>query len=356
VAVRTLPGRLRNGIYAGPGLTDLQVNGYNGIDFNTAPLDAADVRRVSDALVQAGVTRFFPTVITNSTDRIISLLESIDRACSEDPALVDHIPGIHLEGPFVSPDDGARGAHSANYVTAPDRALFDRFQKAARGKIRVITLSPEWKGSSSFIKRCVRLGVVVSIGHTNATPEQIQEAIRAGATMSTHLGNGAPLMLPRHPNFIWEQLASDALTACIIADGFHLPPAFIKTVLRAKKNNTILVSDCTMFAGMKPGIYSSHIGGRVRLDTTGRLCMDSDPRMLAGAALALTRGIDHLINEQLATLQQAWSMASLQVNNTMGIPNGTRDPFAGDMVIFERKSNGIHIKTVFKSRRLVYAA
>jgi N-acetylglucosamine-6-phosphate deacetylase len=344
----------RRHLYVGSGLTDLQVNGFRGIDFNSLPLTVGDIGEISRALLKEGVTKFFPTVITNTREKITSLLKTIQRARQQNPVLQQHIPGIHLEGPFISPADGARGAHDADHVVAPDWALFEKFQKAAGGLIRIITLSPEWKNSSAFIKRCVQHDVLVSIGHTIATPEQIREAVRSGARMSTHLGNGAPLLLPRHPNFIWEQLASDELAACLIADGFHTPPSFIKTVLRAKGSRALLVSDCTMFAGMKPGTYTTYIGGKVRLDAGGRLSMEANRQTLAGAAMSLIAGVDFLINEKLATLKQAWSMASIRPNRIAGVRNyGITDAHA-DLVIFERENEKINVMKVFKAGVQVY--
>lgn len=341
--------------YIGPGLTDIQVNGYGGVDFNNAPLAPADAWHVARDLLAKGVTRFFPTVITNQPHKIISLLEQIHQACLSDPELERHIPGIHLEGPFISPEDGPRGAHDRRYVLAPDYSLFEKFQKAAGGRIKIITLSPEWDNAPAFIRKCVRKGVIVSIGHTQATPEQIREAVASGATMSTHLGNGAALMVPRHPNFIWEQLASDDLTAGIIADGHHLPSSFIKTAMRAKGNRIILVSDATMFAGMKPGVYESHIGGTVELQTSGRLCMKHNPAVLAGAALPLTAGIDFLINRRLATLPVAWSMASVSVNRMTGLPPATTTNLTrSDYIIFSRKARNIKVLKVFKSGKLIF--
>ncbi len=341
--------------YIGPGLTDIQVNGYDGVDFNTGTLTLADAWHVATRLLAKGVTRFFPTVITNHPKETIRLLTQIHTVCLHDSALEKHIPGIHLEGPFISPEDGPRGAHDRRYVMAPDYQLFREFQRAAGGRIKVITLSPHWQNAQSFIRKCVKAGVIVSIGHTDATSAQIQEAVASGATMATHLGNGAASMLPRHPNFIWDQLASDDITASVIADGHHLPPAFLKTALRTKSHRLILISDATMFAGMKPGVYDSHIGGKVSLSPTGRLCMNSDPRLLAGAALPLTAGVDFLVNEELAVLPLAWSMASIWVNKAVGLSSVTsRISGTSDLVIFSRKSRAIKVERVFRAQEQIF--
>ncbi|MBW7461558.1 N-acetylglucosamine-6-phosphate deacetylase, partial [Paenibacillus sepulcri] len=179
---------------------------------------------------------------------------------------------------------------------------------AARGKIKLITLSPEWPGTASFIEKCAKAGVQVSIGHTAAAEEQIREAAAAGARLSTHLGNGAHLMLPRHPNYLWAQLAEEELWTCIIADGFHLPDSVLKVVRSVKGKRTILVSDAVYLCGMAPGTYENHIGGRVVLTPEGRLHLEQNPRLLAGSAQMLHRGISHIAGRGIAPLSEACDM------------------------------------------------
>jgi N-acetylglucosamine-6-phosphate deacetylase len=192
--------------YIAPGLVDLQINGFRGLDFNTLPVPDDLPGRVTRELWTEGVTSYLATIITNASDAIEECVAAIARACSRDDDAATGIAGIHLEGPFIAKEDGPRGAHDRRFVTPPDWKKFSRWQKAAGGRIRLITMSPEWPGSIPFIRRCVAAGVTVSIGHTAATPKQIREAVAAGASMSTHLGNGSHLMLPRHPNYVWEQL------------------------------------------------------------------------------------------------------------------------------------------------------
>ena len=189
-----------------PGLVDIQLNGYGGIDFNKTPLVASEQNRVVKLLAQQGVTSFFPTLITNTDDSIRQALQTIVSACKTYPELAAAIGGIHLEGPFLSKEDGARGAHDPKLVKQPDWNLFKEWQTIAEGKIKIITLSPEWDNSVEFIRQCSKSGVIVSIGHTAASPHQIDKAVKAGARLSTHLGNAAHLMLPRHPNYIWNNL------------------------------------------------------------------------------------------------------------------------------------------------------
>lgn len=340
----------KGNLYIGPGLIDLQVNGYKSIDFNTNPISESDIEQVAKELVKLGVTSFFPTIITNSKESIIESLQSIYKACKNNSFLQKMIGGIHLEGPFLSKVEGARGAHPLKHIIEPNWEIFQQFQAAAGGMIKIITLAPEWENAIPFIKKCTENNVIVSIGHTNASPAQIQEAVKAGASMSTHLGNAAPLMLHRNNNLVWEQLAHDDLTTCLIADGFHLPESFLKTVIRTKKDNTILVSDSTNFAGMPPGVYDTHIGDQVVLENSGRLYIKQQPQFLAGAAFPISHCINFLIKKKLATLSEAWSMASSNVIKLLSQKNKNIEAATkSDLIIFELTDSTFEVKKVFKS-------
>ncbi len=130
--------------YIAPGLVDLQINGYRGIDFNTLPLTEKDVVHVTQMLWKEGVTSYYPTVITNSDEAIEEAVKVIAAACERNQLVSKSIAGIHVEGPFISSEDGPRGAHGREYVKAPDWELFQRWQEAAQGRIKMVTLSPEW--------------------------------------------------------------------------------------------------------------------------------------------------------------------------------------------------------------------
>ncbi|SEN13348.1 N-acetylglucosamine-6-phosphate deacetylase [Lihuaxuella thermophila] len=344
--------------WIGPGLVDLQINGYNGMDFNTLPFEEELVHRVSQSLWKAGVTSYFPTIITNSDEAVCDAVRTIARACSQDGRTAASIAGIHLEGPFISPEDGPRGAHSRKYVKPPDWALFQQWQEAAQGKIKIVTLSPEWPGAADFIAKCTESGITVAIGHTAATPEQIRDAVEAGARMSTHLGNGAHLMLPRHPNYLWEQLADDRLWACVIADGFHLPESVLKVVLRVKGKQAILVSDAVYLSGMKPGEYKTHIGGKVVLTPAGKLHLTGNPGLLAGSAQMLPWGIAHLVKKKLCRLPEAWEMASIRPSELVDLPgkHGLSTNAPADLVLFEWNGDQIAILQTIKNGQTVYGA
>jgi N-acetylglucosamine-6-phosphate deacetylase len=335
--------------WIGPGFVDLQINGYSGIDFNHPSITWEDVQAVTRKLWIEGTTVYYPTVITNTDENIEHIVRVISQACSQDRLTANSIAGIHLEGPFISPDDGPRGAHGKAFVKAPDWELFERWQEAANGLIRIVTLSPEWDASPEFIANCVRNGVKVSIGHTAASPEQIRRAVQAGATMSTHLGNGSHLSLPRHHNYIWEQLAQDQLYACMIADGFHLPTAVMKVFMKAKAERLFLVSDAVYLSGLTPGRYNTHIGGEVVLTKEGNLHLANEPAILAGSAQLLKAGIVHLVKAGLCNLATAWEMASVKpaafMDLTVGLAKGT----PADLITFSwDQCHNLILRDVYK--------
>jgi N-acetylglucosamine-6-phosphate deacetylase len=284
-------------IWLAPGFVDLQVNGYRGHDVNAEEMGPDTIAALAGALAAGGVTRFLPTIITASEPRILAALRAIARARQDDPAIAHAIPGIHVEGPHVSPLDGARGAHPVAHVRPPDFAEFARWQEACGGLVRIVTLSPHWPGAPDYIAALTATGVHVAIGHTHDEPDAIRAAVAAGARLSTHLGNGIAATLPRHPNAIWTQLAEDRLTKTFIADGHHLPADTLKAMIRAAGlSRSILVSDVTALGGMKPGIYDQPVGGAVELHADGRLSLRGTP-FLAGAARPLRAGLEMLLDE-----------------------------------------------------------
>lgn len=340
-----------------PGLVDLQINGFRGMDFNTGDLTTDVVSRVCQAVVEEGVTSFYPTVITNSDEAIRQALSTIGH-CMVNRSTLGCMAGIHLEGPFISSEDGPRGAHHRGFVKSPDWDLFSKWQDASHGNIKVVTLAPELPGAMPFIEKCVDSGVLVAIGHSAATPDIIRDAIRAGARMSTHLGNGSHVMLPRHSNYVFEQLAADELGASLIADGFHLPPAFLKIVLRTKGHRVFLVSDAVALCGMPPGEYDTPVGGKVTLQPNGKLHLAGNEKILAGSAQMLTSGIANLVRNGLSTLPEAWSMASLRPSTMMNLPvrHGLVEGAPADLVIFRMSGSAIEIQRTYKQGDLVYRA
>jgi N-acetylglucosamine-6-phosphate deacetylase len=272
-------------VWIAPGFIDLQLNGYGGHDFNQgfwtegeSPTET--ISQIVDLAARSGTAMLCPTICTNSREAMLNGLREVARACETDRRLANAMPAIHVEGPYLASEDGPRGAHPKEHVRDPDWDEFQRFQEAAGGRIKLFTLAPEREGAYPFIEKLASAGVVVSIGHTGAAPEQIRDAVQAGARMSTHLGNGAHAQIARHPNYIWEQLACDDLFASIIADGHHLPASVVKCFARVKGAERLcLVSDAVALGGCKLGIYSD---GRHEVLPTGKVVLAGTP-YLAGA-------------------------------------------------------------------------
>ncbi|MBL9188613.1 MAG: N-acetylglucosamine-6-phosphate deacetylase [Opitutaceae bacterium] len=236
---------------------DFQVNGFGGVDFQAPHVSLHELEHAVGVLRRHGVAAILLTLITDTIDEHCRRLEQFEKHRAASPACARMIAGYHIEGPWLSPEPGYRGAHPAEPMHAPSIAEFERLQTAAGGHIRLITLAPEWPGSAECIAAIVSAGVQVSLGHTNASEADIDAAIRAGARFATHVGNGTPLTLHRHDNIIQRLLARDELTACLIPDGVHLPPFTLRNFFRAKPPGKVLfTTDAMAGAGMGPGRYA----------------------------------------------------------------------------------------------------
>lgn len=315
--------------YLSRGFVDIQVNGYRGVDYSGENLDAQGILALVRDLARAGTLRHQPTLITGSFERTRDNLIIIREALSAHPVLAAAIAGVHLEGPYISGEDGARGAHDIRYARDPDIEELRRWQDAAGGLIAQITLAPERRGAIPFIEQAVEMGIRVSIGHTMATPEEIAHAADAGATLSTHLGNGSPAMLPRLHNPIWAQLALDKLRASIIADGYHLPPAVIKVFARAKgAERLVLTSDVGPMGGLAPGRYAWG-SAQVQVHPDGHLGLADTP-YLAGAGHLLDRCVRVYQKATACTFLDAVDLATARPLDFLGLPGP-----AGDFVVGE---------------------
>ena len=311
-----------DGTWLAPGFFDLQVNGFAGADYNSPLTSHEDIAHSLRAMFSTGVTQVLPTVITGSPENLIGALRNLTQAKDE---LVEGraIVGFHVEGPHISADDGPRGAHPRRWVRPPDVSEYRRWQEVTDGCVRLVTLSPEWPLAACYIETLARDGVVVSIGHTGATSAQIADAVSAGATLSTHLGNGAHATLPRHPNYIWEQLAEDRLSASFIVDGLHLPESFLRVALRAKTlARSVLVTDAVMPALCAPGEYM--LGEvEVELREDQRVVLRGGTR-LAGSSLRMDHAIANVMRIAGVSLEDAVAMATVNPARLLNIePQGS---------------------------------
>ena len=286
-----------------PGFFDLQVNGFAGVDFNDPEATADDFLHALDRLRGTGVTAFLPTLITSAVEDFSACAQKILRL--NPPGFV----GFHMEGPYISTEDGPRGAHPLAFVSSASIEDFSWRQEAASGKILLVTLAPEVPGAIQLIEHLVQTGISVAIGHTAATKDQIFDAVKAGATLSTHLGNGCHLQMLRHPNLIWEQLADDSLFASLVVDGHHLPPATVKAMIRAKgTERIILTTDAMAAAGCGPGNYQLN-GEPVTVSADGRVSHTGKP-WLAGSSLTMDRAVANTVKFTGLPLETVWEMAS----------------------------------------------
>jgi N-acetylglucosamine-6-phosphate deacetylase len=322
-----------------PGFIDVQVNGFAGVDYNDPSASHEQIAQSVRAMFATGVTRFFPTVITGSKGRMLGALRNLTAAKDElgrnGMPEANAIEAFHVEGPHISPEDGPRGAHPVEHVRPPDIEEFKQWQDAANGLIRLVTISPEWEQALSYIDEIVRSGVVASIGHTKATSAQIAAAISAGASMSTHLGNGTHAVLPKTQNYIWDQLAADRLTPSFIVDGIHIPSPFFTAALRAKGvERSVLVTDAVMPAMCEPGFYKlGQVDVELRAD--GSVVLRGGTR-LAGSGLRMDHAIGNAVRWGGISLREALAMATVNPARVARIAGRQRGLAPGEKADFVR--------------------
>ena len=305
-------------VWACPAFWDLQMNGRWGVSFSDSTLTVDQVAAIVRAQAALGTARLCPTLITAPQADLLHGVRTIAEACDRFPDVARMVLGIHLEGPSISERDGYRGAHPLGAVRGPDWDEFLALREASGDRIAIITLAPERPGAIDFIRRASAEGVVVALGHTAADASTIQQASAAGATLSTHLGNGIASPIDRHPNPIWDQASEDGLWASLIADGHHLGPSVLKALVRIKTPGRIfLVSDASPLAGLPPGRY-----GAWEVEASGRVVV-AGTLYLAGANRGIEAGVDHLIRWAGIAPPQAIDAATRHPARLLGLPGPT---------------------------------
>ncbi len=343
------PGPADESAWLSPGFIDLQVNGYLGSDLNSGIVDPDVVISLTRKMISTGVTTYLPTIITASEERILAALRAIAEARRISPLVAHAVPYVHVEGPYISLEDGPRGAHPREHVRPASLAEFDRWQAASNNLVGMVTISPHRDDALEYISVLAKKGVVVAIGHSDATPAQIRAATDAGATLSTHLGNGLGSPLPRHPNLLWAQLAEDRLTACFIADGHHLPADTLQVMLRAKGiGHCVLVSDVVALGGMPAGIYDAEVGGAVEVTSDGCVRSASGGRFLAGAYRPLMDGVARVAGMDGFSFKDAIRMATRNPGQFVGGRGRLRVGADADLVRFhwDSASTKLEIQSV----------
>lgn len=343
--------------YIAPALFDLQINGHGGIWFSSDSLTRNNVLQALEPHYRYGVTRLCPTLITNSFEGLAAGFAAIREACEFNSTADRMVCGCHLEGPFISAEDGPRGAHPREHVRSADWSEFQKLQEISGNRIKLVTIAPEVDGALEFIRRAVASGVVIAIGHTAATPDQVRAAVEAGARLSTHLGNGAHAMIHRHRNYIFEQLADNRLSASLIVDGHHLPPNLVQTFIRVKSpKRTILTCDAAGWAGCPPGVYESKLGRSEILDN-GKLVVAGQRELLAGSAQETDTCVANVIEFAGVSLKDAIDMASKNPARLLGheVVRLRRGSLA-DLMLFRIPAEGkrLAIETTIASGELMY--
>ena len=337
-----------------PGFIDNQVNGYKGVEFCAKDLTVEKTVKTIKKFWEQGVTSLLPTIITASHKQIIENLKTLSKACN-DPEIRASVPGFHLEGPYISSEEGYRGAHPKKYVRLPDWKEFQQYIDAAEGRIMQISLAPELDGAIPFIEKCVEQGIVVGLAHHNASAKMIKSAADAGAVVSTHLGNGCANQINRRENVFWPQLAEERLTASMICDGFHLTHEQMITFYKVKgPQGIILTSDIVHLAGMAPGIYD-YSGENVELTEDGMI-INRKTKIFAGASLPLYRGIENMMKTSGCTLKEAIDMASFNQARLLGLSDRGRllPGKRTDFVLFTLKNGKIDIKKTYINGEAVF--
>ena len=309
--------------YTGPGLVDLQINGYSGVDFNCLgeELTAEKFHTVRKALNARGVLVVLPTFITDDAEAMVTRAKRYARIVESDSQLLKTFPKLHIEGPFISAQEGTRGAHPARHTLIPskDGELIDRINDACGGRIGILALAPELSGAPEMIRKWSDANVCVAIGHCKPSNEDIDRAVDAGAKMSTHLGNGSEQMLPRLDNYLQKQLSADALFASFIADGHHMPFTTLQNFIRAKMpQHVVLVTDAISAAELGPGTYD--LGGEAVHVYENGLAAKPGQKNLSGSTITLDMTIVNVVRHCGISLDDAWTMGSSRPAELVNLP------------------------------------
>ncbi len=302
-----------------PTFLDIHIHGAAGEDVMSAT--PASLSRIQRFLAAHGTSHYLPTTATASIDDTLRALERLSQAFTHTTPENEATPlGIHLEGPFLS--HTKRGVHPADLLQPPSIDLFDRFQQAAHGHIKLITLAPELPGVLDLIAYAVQQKIRVSLGHTNATAAETEAAIAAGATSATHTFNAMRALDHREPGVLGTVLDDQSLFAELICDGIHVSPALVRLWLRLKQDHAILITDGISATGMPDGQYTL-AGLPVTLATSpggvGRCTLTEHPETLAGSILTLDRAVANLQSFTGCSLEEAVRCASSHPAALLGL-------------------------------------
>ena len=295
------------------GYVDLQVNGYAGLDFNSDHYSQDDLERLCLRLRNDGVHQILATIITAPLPQMIARIERVASLIDSSPEIATVITGIHIEGPFISPEPGYVGAHRASAVRPAEIDLAARLLGAGHGHVKLVTLAPEFDDGCRVTKWLTEKMIVVAAGHSNASLTCLERGIDAGLRMYTHLGNGCPPALPRHDNIVQRVLSlADRISISFIADSHHVPCFALKNYLSlVPSDNIIIVTDAISAAGLGPGRYQ--LGDQtVEVDEAGA-AWSADRTHFAGSAATMPQMVAVLKSIGIsAELISKWTMNNPQ--------------------------------------------
>ena len=308
-------------LWVAPALVDLQINGYGGIDFQRDDLTLDDLLEATRQLRSAGCARYVLTLITAAWPQMVARLSHL-RGLREGAAeLRSAIAGWHFEGPFLSAEPGFCGAHDPALMKDPRPEHIQELRRVTGSDPVLLTLAPERAGAIETISLAVSLGMKVSLGHSNASQERLLEAIQAGATGFTHLGNGCPRGLDRHDNILWRAFETPGLTVSLIPDGTHVSPALFRLIHRTVGLEAIYyTTDAMAAAGAPPGTYPL---GRLELEVgDDRVVRLPGTPNFAGSALRPVDGVFRAAEMLGSPWNEAWPRFSAAPARFMGLPGG----------------------------------
>ncbi len=298
---------------------DIQVNGYGGVDFNQDGLSAEDLKRCCEKLAADGVEGILATIITEDAEKMIARICRLVALREGDPLVRSMIAGIHIEGPFLSPKDGYRGAHPADAIRTADETLAGRLLEAGAGLVRIFTLAPEQDPGCRVTRFLKKAGVTVSAGHTDASMDELRASIDAGLSMVTHLGNGCPLILPRHDNIIQRALfLREHLWLCFIADGVHVALPALRNYLELAGERALITTDAMAAAGLGPGTH--RISRWTVLVKEDLAAWAPDGSHLIGSAMSMKRAVRNLSHHPGLSDAKIRSLTCDNPRQAIGLP------------------------------------
>jgi len=294
-----------------PGYIDIHVHGGGGSDVMDGEYEA--IKQVATIHSRFGTTAFLPTTMAMTKDKIIKSLKSIHEARLKGTGTAE-ILGIHLEGPYINPEK--KGAQKEEDIKKVSVEEFLEFNQASGNLIRLVTIAPEMPGAIDFIRWLHQQGIIVSVGHSNATYKQVQEGIQAGLSHVTHIFNAMRGLHHREPGVVGAALSSPKLTVEVIADDIHVHPIVIKILIGVKEDKqVVLVTDAIRAAGINEGIYS--LGGQKIIVKQGQARLTSG--VLAGSVLTMDKAVKNLVTKVGISLPKAIQMASFNPAKCLGI-------------------------------------